>query len=982
MHTPFFLVYIPTIRQIKQHVNIKLSVFIKRLIFLYLVLIFSDEWYKIELNYVVKRLKIELLGKGDQKMRPIRFLRTMMVLSTLLLSIFTLGACQNRPKEEDPIPEDKSLNLVSDGQKWRDVSYVYAQDNGSNPLILVEYDKGAVTNPALSKSIGQSTASYRKLALSIRGEYFIELKIISLNAPNSSVETQESFKIKLTQDYQYYEVDFEDDAYDIHHENIIRIEFIITPGANNHFGTFSVNQLELSSKAMTVDTLKTDKTAAVLNSYDGTSAEFDINQNWFDLGYAYAMTYGTTVKVDYAILPATQAALRSKVSGILSSFDYINFKVKGLANTNITFTLETSSKLPTEVIPTFELQLDGTIQDATIYLDGLSVETRNAITQVVIYINRQSLVPVTGQFEIHNANFSNTPYALRPNETVNTYTGDGNTFSFNQYWVAQNSLIATIDEDGNQTSITYTKQFATSNIYTELSGKFSDFDYINIRVQAKPFEEFLFQFDTRWSYRLDHHLIADEDGLIELSMAFALQFFKADIDAITGFRITPNVNMSQVSSSFTIEVTEFSKAALVTYDVSSVIAINDWRQVGNTFTIDSQENEISWLAKEGIHTVYARIFGPFVVQNNFVYRYIDFEARVDVDTAIEFEVDLARYEITLTPNQIKYRIVIASPTSGTADLWKFSQGFNFMLHMDTTSAGSIELSSLVFNNETEVVTDVIDINQSMTPFNKMTGSAIKTENGIEVNYTKVQFNSLMYYQITSAMKDGKIASDYRYINIEIASANTTEFLIELSGYANMTHYVTLSSGSLQLTLVLDQLMLPNQINGLQYINITPMPNSATASGTFVVSVAEFSNEALVNYIPETTISIDVFKEIGSTFTINKDTDTLSWQAGTGYKSIQYRMNGSYATTEGMSYQYLRFEAVVTQATTIELNIVGAKYIVNLTPGVTSYEIDLTTPSVGTADLWKFISGFNLLMSIDTSTAGSIEFGDLMLTNQT
>ena len=196
----------------------------------------------------------------------------------------------------------------------------------------------------------------------------------------------------------------------------------------------------------------------------------------------------------------------------------------------------------------------------------------------------------------------------------------------------------------------------------------------------------------------------------------------------------------------------------------------------------------------------------------------------------------------------------------------------------------------------------------------------------------------------------------------------------------MTHYVTLTGGRIDLTMVLDSLMLPNQIDALQYINITPMPNSMTATGSFEVLTAAFSNEALVTYEADTSIMIDEFNEIGSVFTIDEQTKTISWLQGSGYKNLTHRMNGSYSDGSGLSYQYLNFEATVVVDTTIEFNIVGTRYSVVLTPDKTSYQVDLTMPTSGTADLWKFKTGFNLGLTIDTSVAGQIVFGSMTLSN--
>jgi hypothetical protein len=350
-------------------------------------------------------------------------------------------------------------------------------------------------------------------------------------------------------------------------------------------------------------------------------------------------------------------------------------------------------------------------------------------------------------------------------------------------------------------------------------------------------------------------------------------------------------------------------------------------------------------------------------------------------TTIEFNIVGTKYVLELVPGTTQYQIDLTTPSVGTADLWKFSTGFNFLLSINTANAGAITLGAVELTNQEWVEEpDVIDFNVGLTAFNNMNATATVGANGIDVSYTKTKATSLMYYLINAAVKNGKIASDYKYINLRISSADTTEFLIELSGYPNMMHYVTLKDGSLDVTLVLDQLMLASQINALQYINITPMPNSLTATGQFRVSIAEFSNVALVNYEAQTTIGIGDWRQIGSVFTIDTGSKTIEWSAGTGYKNLMTRLNGSYATTGGLSYRYLNVNATVLSATTIEFNIVGTKYVLELVPGTTQYQIDLTTPSVGTADLWKFSTGFNFLLSINTANAGAITLDSIQFGN--
>ena len=223
---------------------------------------------------------------------------------------------------------------------------------------------------------------------------------------------------------------------------------------------------------------------------------------------------------------------------------------------------------------------------------------KNAITKVRIYIEKDALIPMTGQFEIHEAEFSKVPSTTKPVDETNYYSGNKQAFSFNQLWTKENALIATFETINESVKVDYQKQFLTSGIFSSVQGKLSDFDYINIRLIASPNQAFLFEIDTMWSFRMDHHLVADASGVIEFSMAFGMHYFDRDIDAIKGFRILPIVNDSEAIGSFTIEVAEFSNTPLVNYDVTDEIELKDFRQIGDTFNIYLNKRVINQFMQE------------------------------------------------------------------------------------------------------------------------------------------------------------------------------------------------------------------------------------------------------------------------------------------------------------------------------------------------------------------------------------------------
>lgn len=265
------------------------------------------------------------------------------------------------------------------------------------------------------------------------------------------------------------------------------------------------------------------------------------------------------------------------------------------------------------------------------------------------------------------------------------------------------------------------------------------------------------------------------------------------------------------------------------------------------------------------------------------------------------------------------------------------------------------------------------IEKDFLPFQGMTGTQEYAGGIITASFTKTAYNSLLYFDLSNL--DEVVLSDYTYLNIIIESADVSEFLIELSGRDVMKHYVVLEDGTIELTMTLSSLLLASSLDSLQYINITPMPNSNSATGTFTITKAEFSNTPLVEYTTKTTVEITDWQEIGANFTIDNTAKEISWLAISGTKSLFTRMYGDYT-----NYDTIIFNATVTSDVLIEFDIVGAKYEVQLTPSQTEYQIDLSNPTSGSADIWKFETGFNLYLWITTTSQGSIVINSLTFTD--
>lgn len=857
---------------------------------------------------------------------------------------------------------------------WKDVNYVYSLSRVAHPLSEVVYNKFAAYEPRLTLNLADYNLSdFQKLVISVKGEYNLKITLHSKDA--FGFESSESGMIILTNEFTDYEFDISGESRVAFREGLYQISLIVTPFANRHFGTFHIESLTFQLEAMTKPAINVLLPNPGTQMYNGTDETFDFNRGWINSDYVYLIQEETQlVSVRYSKLSGqANSYIETKISGVFSGFPYINFSFQGLEGRTIKFIADPKVKQLGDRALEAVITLTGELQHATLYLDGLSDAAINSIDSIRIIAEPGSMSVAVGSFDLYTAAFGQTPLAPRPQESISLYLGGGTPFSFNQYWQGFNGLsfVSSNELDGSL-RVDYQKLASQGLIFTQVQGAFSDFNYLNFEIQASPHEEFILSFNNRYSYRSNQHVKANNEGLIRVTMVLGDLYFDPDKDAIDLIRIQPNPNIETMSSSFIIKKAEFSNTPLVTYTPKTTVLFGDWRQIGSVFTINDQTKTISWDAVEGIHRLSARMDGNYTISGSqFLYPVIELTLQSPVEQTISFEVDGAKYSILVSPSKTNYEIYLASPTSGNADFWKFSSGFNLWMNIDTTNAGSISIQSITLKNFTPVVADTLNlIEKPFLPFNGITMSSSVVGGEVVVSsFTKTAFNSLVYFHLTNL--GGIVLSDFDYLNLIIESDNVSDFLIELSGRGVMMHYVTLVDGRIELTMTLSSLLLPTSLNTLQYINMTPMPNSNSATGSFKIIKAEFSTEPMVEYPTKTEVVLSDWKELATNFTINPSTNQITWNAQTGSKSLFTRMYGDYT-----NYKKMILNITVLQEVVLEFDIVGARYRITATPAQSVYEIDLRTPTSGVADAWKFDTGFNLYLWITTTVGGSITFNQL------
>ena len=594
---------------------------------------------------------------------------------------------------------EKNEILLHTSSAWEDTDYVYSLSRGTNKLSEINYIKGDSYESAITLDISNiDLEDFTKLVLRVKGNYNLKVTLHSLNPNEESIV--EYGIVVLIDEYQTFELDISGSEYEDFRRGLQKISITIAPFANNVFGLFYIDYLAFENGNLLTTPINYSSLEPEINYYDGIQSIFDINSNWYNEDYVYSIVEEDgEFNINYGKLSGQEnSSIKTKISGEFSNFDYINFTFIGLEGRSVLFLVDPVVKLAGDQTIVTTVEMTGEIQNVTVFLDQLSNQAKNSIEMIEIILEPNNISSITGSFTISKAEFSNIALADKVEGTSNDYLGGGDSFDFNHYWRGYNGLDATITElDQDAIRVDYLKTAQEGLVYTEVSGHFSDFDYINIAIQASPNQEFLISFNTSWSYRADQHLRTDELGILNITMTLKLLFFDVDKDAIDIIRIQPLPNESDITSSFTITKAEFSNTPLVNHVPKTEIGFDDWMQIGDVFELNSTNNTISWESVEGIHRLTARLNGDYTISASaFLYPTLEVTIISSVNMTISFQVDGAIYNVDITPNQTIYTINLASPSSGVASYWKFSSGFNLWLDIDTSNEGSFILTSVQF----------------------------------------------------------------------------------------------------------------------------------------------------------------------------------------------------------------------------------------------------------------------------------------------
>ena len=211
------------------------------------------------------------------------------------------------------------------------------------------------------------------------------------------------------------------------------------------------------------------------NVYDGTSAEFDISEYWYDgsdkvytvekVANGLKVTFGK--KGEYA-------TLKAYVEGKLSNFKYLAAEVSSESETSIM--LKAADRCETQAI-----KLSSEIK--VVYVDISKVENLDQLSEVIIFGNPGSTNG--GEFVIHKAYFANEIKGIEM-PTTNVYDRHYDSFDVNHYWADNGTGTYTVKEEGTTTVVEYTKnpncEWAT--VKTTMEKVTDEFKYIKLVIKG------------------------------------------------------------------------------------------------------------------------------------------------------------------------------------------------------------------------------------------------------------------------------------------------------------------------------------------------------------------------------------------------------------------------------------------------------------------------------------------------------------------
>lgn len=236
-------------------------------------------------------------------------------------------------------------------------------------------------------------------------------------------------------------------------------------------------------------------------------------------------------------------------------------------------------------------------------------------------------------------------------ENTNVYDGTTETFNINNYWTEQDPSTYAFEYEDGKTKVKYTKtKYTWAYAYTQVSGVFGKFDYLNLKVKGDANKEILFKVEGEGVASEGYYLFNGEEQMITLDLSGLTETQRGAISKVLFFAEPDKA----VDSSFEIMEAYFSDSfdgmpsgypndenkETFTYVSGSTFDLNrGWHDAGdNAYTITKETDKpyvfnYSAENKEAYSAVRMQVTG---VLNNFTK--IKFGVKIDEGKEILIKV--------------------------------------------------------------------------------------------------------------------------------------------------------------------------------------------------------------------------------------------------------------------------------------------------------------------------------------------------------
>ena len=169
----------------------------------------------------------------------------------------------------------------------------------------------------------------------------------------------------------------------------------------------------------------------------------------------------------------------------------------------------------------------------------------------------------SGEFTVHKLELTSATadgFIIGPGwsniqENTNVYDGTTETFNINNYWTEQDADTYKFTYENGVTKVDYTKtKYTWAYAYTQVSGVFGKFDYLNLKVKGDANKEVLFKVEGEGVAAESYYLFNGEEQVLTLDLTGLTEAQRGAISKVLFFAEPDKA----VESSFEIREAYFS----------------------------------------------------------------------------------------------------------------------------------------------------------------------------------------------------------------------------------------------------------------------------------------------------------------------------------------------------------------------------------------------------------------------------------------